>query len=179
MDSTSTLDGNGSPKDKEVLALLRSFQTFEMGKKEHAISSLQSMDRASTIKSLLRLLGHADPEIRSDAAEALMRIDAKQGTTAVLQLLSDTNPDVRWYTCGVLYDFGDERATPRLVKVLLEDPEGYVRLIAAHALGNVGDLSAVPSLSHAAQFDTGKDYEGRRVSEAAKEAIESIEKRHS
>ncbi|HEY7152988.1 MAG TPA: HEAT repeat domain-containing protein [Gemmataceae bacterium] len=174
MDSTSELDTNGSSKGQEVLGLLRSFHSFEPGERDHAISVLQSLDREPTIESLLKLLRDADGDVRCDAAEALMRIDSKLGTEAVLPLLADLDADVRWHTCGLLYDFGDERVAPRLVEVLRNDPEGHVRFFAADALGKVGDLSAVPSLRHAAQFDTGQDYEGRRVSEAAKEAIESI-----
>jgi HEAT repeat protein len=108
-----------------------------------------------------------------------MRIDPNLGTEAVSPLLADPDADVRWYMCGLLYDFGDQRATPQLIEVLRNDPEGHVRLFAADALGKVGDLSAVPALRHAEQFDVGQDHEGRRVSAAAKEAIEGIRQRHS
>jgi HEAT repeat protein len=178
MDSTSKPEADESLKNQEILGLLRSLHLIDQRERDHAVSVLQSLDRESTVESLLRLLTNADGDVRCDAAEALMRIDSRQGTEAVLPLLADPDPDVRWHTCGLLYDRGNERATTRLVEVLLNDPEGYVRLFAAHALGNVGDLSAVPGLRHAAQFDTGQDHEGRRVSQAAKEAIESIEKRH-
>lgn len=173
MDSTSESE-NGASKGQDVLGLLRFFHSFERGERAHAISVLQSLDKESTIESLLNLLRDADGDVRCDAAEALMRIDSKLGTEAVLPLLADPDADVRWHTCGLLYDFGDERAAQRLIEVLRNDPEGYVRFFAADALGKIGDLLAVPSLRHATQFDTGQDHEGRRVSEAAKEAIESI-----
>jgi HEAT repeat protein len=178
MDSTSELNSDRSAMDQDILGLLRSFHSFERREKEHAISVLQSLDRKPTAESLLRVLGNGDVELRCDAAEALMWIDPKQGTEIVLSLLSDLDATVRWNACGLLYDFGDHRATPRLVEVLRDDAESDVRLIAAHALGRVGDLSAVPFLRHAARVDTGQDYEGRRVSEAAQEAIESIQRRH-
>jgi len=177
MDSTSEMNANGPSNGQEVLGLLPSFHSFELGKRDNAISVLESLDRELTIKSLLKLLRDADSDVRCDAAEGLMRIDSKLGTEAVLPLLADPDANVRWHTCGLIYDFGDQRATARLVEVLRNDPEGYVRLFAADALGRVGDLWAIPSLRDAEQFDTGQDHEGRRVSEVAKEAIETIQQR--
>jgi HEAT repeat protein len=173
------MDKATKPENQEVLALLRSFHSFEAGQREHAISVLQSLDKESTVKILLAQLKNSDPDLRCDAAEALMRIDSKQGTEAILPLLSDPDPVVRWAACGLLFDFGDERASPNLVRVLMEDLEADVRFFAADALGNVGDLSALSALRRAARVDAGQDREGRRVSDAAREAIQSIQKRHS
>src|SRR5947209_6997885 len=138
MDSTSELNTERSPEDQEILNLLRSFHSFKQGEKEHAVATLQSLEREPTFKSLMALLEDAEVEVRCDAAEALMWIDPRQGTEAVFPLLSDSDATVRWFACGLLYDFGDERATPRLVEVLRNDPDGDVRLIAAHALGKLG-----------------------------------------
>jgi HEAT repeat protein len=173
------MDTTTKPENKDVVALLRSFHSFEAEQREHAISALQSLDKESTVEILVKLLKDSDPDLRCDAAEALVRIDSKQGTETILPLLSDPDPAVRWNACGLLFDFGDERATPYLVRVLMEDPEAGVRFFASDALGNVGNLSALSALRHATQVDAGQDREGRRVSDAAREAIQSIQKRHS
>jgi HEAT repeat protein len=58
--------------------------------------------------------------------------------------------------------------------VLLNDPEADVRLMAAYALSEVGDGSALSALRQAAELDDGTDREGRRVRDAAAEAIERV-----
>jgi HEAT repeat protein len=138
------------------------------------MSVLQSLDRQWVIGVLTTLLADPDPEMRCDAAEALVRIDPKCALDVILPLLNDPVSSVRWHICGLLHDFGDERASAHLVKVLLEDPEGDVRLLAAAALGNVGNHTVIPALRQAQQFDDGIDYEGRRVRDMAAEAIDSI-----
>jgi HEAT repeat protein len=174
MDSTTQFGGDDMTNVPDIPSLLRSFRSLEPGASDLAIAELVSSNRDFVIESLRNLLKDPDPTMRSDAAEALLRVDAKVGTEAVLILLDDADSAVRWNTCGLLYDFGTERATSRLLELLCKDPEPDVRLIAADALGNLGDLSAVPGLRDAEQFDRGEDHEGRQVSEAAKEAIESI-----
>lgn len=161
-----------------ILTLLRSLHSFEPSERENTISVLQSLERTSSIQTLLMLLQDADPEVRCDAAEALLRIDSQTTLEAVMTLLSDTDDGVRWHACGLLYDFGDERATPDLISILLNDPEPDVRLFAAQALGRIGNLTAIEALRQALEFDTGEDHEGRRVSNGANEAIDAIQQRH-
>jgi HEAT repeat protein len=151
--------------------------TFEPGKHDKAIAELLSLERKSTFDVLAGLLDNVDVDIRCDAAEMLMRIDAKRGEPLIISLLLDSDPNVRWSVCGFLYDFGDKHATSGLVNVLLNDTEADIRFFAADALGRIGDHSAIPSLRQAVQFDQGKDGEGRRVGDAAAEAIKQIETR--
>ncbi len=46
--------------------------------------------------------------------------------------------------------------------------------MAAYALGEIGDRSALSALRKVAQSDDGTDHEGRRVRDAATEAIERV-----
>jgi HEAT repeat protein len=126
------------------------------------------------VEELGGLLKGRDPDLRCDAAEALLRIDANQTLELVLPLLTDPISSVRWNTCGLLHDFGDQRAIPLLVAVLRNDPEADVRGMAAYALSEIGDPSALEALRQAAQSDDGTDYEGRRVCDAATDAIANI-----
>jgi HEAT repeat protein len=154
--------------------LLAEFHSFEPGARENAISTLQALDREAVLRELTGFLNSRDPDLRCDAAEALLRIDSDQTINLALPLLSDPISTVRWNTCGLLHDFGDERAIPLLVQVLLNDPEADVRLMAAYALSEIGDQSALSALRQVSQWDDGIDYEGRRVRDAATEAIENV-----
>jgi HEAT repeat protein len=126
---------------------------------------------------LVDILNTDDPDMRCDAAEALLRIDPSQAVDMVLPLLGDSDMTVRWYTCGLLHDFGDSRAIPSVVKLLRTDPEGRVRHVAAFALGAIGNSTALPALKEAVDSDDGADHEGRPVREMAEEAMEEIMKR--
>jgi len=153
---------------------LAEFHSFEPGAREKAVLTLKALDRGAVIRELGRLLNRRNLELRCDAAEALLRIDANQTIDRVLPLLTDPISTVRWTTCGLLHDFGDQRAIPLLVQVLLNDREADVRHSAAYALGEIGDRSTLSALRQASQLDDGTDYEGRRVRDMATEAIERI-----
>ena len=159
---------------RRVTSLLAEFHSFEPGAREKAVLTLKALDRGAVIRELGRLLNSRNLELRCDAAEALLRIDSNQTIDLVLPLLADPISTVRWSTCGLLHDFGDQRAIPFLVQVLVNDPEGDVRLMAARALSEIGDRGALPALRQASQLDAGTDYEGRRIRDAATQAIESI-----
>ncbi len=160
--------------NQRVTSWLAELHIFEPGAREKAIATLKALDRGAVIRELVGLLNSRDLELRCDAAESLLRIDSDQTIDLVLPLLTDSESTVRWNTCGLLHDFGDQRAIPLLVPVLLNDPEADVRLMAAYALSEIGDHSALTALRQASQSDDGTDYEGRRVRDAAAEAIESI-----
>jgi HEAT repeat protein len=159
---------------RRVTSRLAALWSFEPGAREAAIATLKALDRDAVICELGGLLNSRDPDSRSDASEALLLIDADQTIDRVLPLLTDPVSAVRWNACGLLHDFGDRRAIPMLVQVLLSDPEGDVRLMAAYALEEIGDHSALSALRQVSQSDDGTDHEGRRVRDAAVEAIERI-----
>ncbi len=159
---------------RRVTSLLAELHRFEPGAREQAIATLNALDRGAVIRELVSLLNSRDLELHCDAAESLLRIDSDQTIDLILPLLADPESTVRWATCGMLHDFGDQRVIPWLVPVLLNDPEADVRLMAAYALSAIGDHSALPALRQASQLDDGEDYEGRRVRDAAAEAIENI-----
>lgn len=165
---------SGPIDSQRITSLLSEFHSFEPGARERAVLALQQIDREPSIGIMAGLLTSPDPELRCDAAEGLLRVDPKRTLDLVLPLLADPNSAVRWNTCGLLHDFGDARAVPSLISVLTNDSEADVRLMAAFALETIGDTSALPALRRAAQLDEGTDREGRRVCDAATEAIEKI-----
>jgi len=174
MASSATQPARDPMSTRVVEGLLADLHAPDPTAREQAKAMLQTLDRGAMVEELGRLLGSRDPELRCDAAEALLRIEADQAIEQVLPLLRDPDSTVRWHTCGLLRDFGDPRAIPVLVPVLLTDPEADVRLMAAYVLSEIGDRSALPALRQVAELDDGTDYEGRRVRDAATEAVESI-----
>lgn len=177
MDSLSKSEVESQLDSRIVVDLLRQFHTFEPGAYDSAAATLLGLPKEPLIDVLSGLVKGIDPELRCDAAYILLKIDAKRAVPLVLPLLADPDSAVRWNTCGLLHDRGDERATEGLVKLLREDPDAGTRHIAAWALGACGDARALPALEVAAATDDGEDYEGRTVSEAAVGALFEIKAR--
>jgi HEAT repeat protein len=173
--TSSSSDFTSEPADTQrVMSLLAEFHSFEPEAREKVVLTMKAFDHPHVIDILAALLRSPNSELRCDAAEALLRIDATQTIDIVLPLLNDSDGNVRWNTCGLLHDFGDKRAIASLTRVLLQDSEADVRLMAAWALGEIGDSSALSALRHAAESDNGTDYEGRRVCDAAAESIQDL-----
>jgi HEAT repeat protein len=160
-----------------VRETLQRFHSFETTDRDEAIMKLKNMDNRLTTPVLMKLIEDSDPNLRCDAAEALLVIHNKNNLGPVVRLLEDQIDFVRWNICGLLHDFGTSQVTPNLVHVLLNDPEPRVRGMAAWALGAIGDSTSIASLDHAAKNDDETDDEGRLVSDFAIKAIREIEQR--
>lgn len=157
-----------------VIKLLGDLHSSDRHIRQRSIDEAKSMNRDLVIDELMQCLHEPDPNMRSDAAEALLLVDGSRSVGIVLPLLADNVASVRWHVCGLLHDFGDEKITPQLVTVLQSDAEPFVRMAAAYALGGVGAASAIDALRYAHEHDKGTDYEGRRVCDVAADAIEEI-----
>lgn len=159
---------------QQVRRLFEKLHTSDRAGRDALINELRKLDRPLLLSVLAEMLPDPDDEARCDTAEALLRIDPEAGVPLVLPLLEAPQDFVRWHVCGLLHDFGDERAVEPLTKVILNDPDGDVRHIACYALGKIGASRALPALQWVQQNDRGTDYEGDPVSRMAEEAIESI-----
>lgn len=157
---------------KQLLVGLRSHDRSVVLDAAHR---LRALDRLQVIKGLRSRLSHEVSEVRCMAAEALMKVCGSEGLQFILRLLADQDSTVRWCAAGISHDFSDVRAVPDLIRVVTGDPEADVRLVAAQALGRIGDATALGALRTVAEHDLGEDYEGRKVAAAAAEAIEQIQ----
>lgn len=92
----------------------------------------------------------------------------------LLESLHSTYPDVRRWSCGMLAETGSLKAANRLMYVLVYDPSADVRVIAAYALGRIGDPRALPALIQASENDHEHDFDGIAVSDVAQEAVKKI-----
>jgi HEAT repeat protein len=174
--------GETSSSLREVVELLKKMASYDRTEPARAYQELQKLDRErliDTLSSILSHQGHHNPEIRYRAAEVLVKVDPERGRRLILPYLGSPDSVLRWLVCGLLSNHGDETATMPLVSVLRDDPEPRVRMLAAFALGKVGDERAIPALEWAREHDDGTDWEGRRVSDSAADAIEEISARYS
>ncbi len=83
---------------------------------------------------------------------------------------------MRHNAAGMLHDIGDERAIESLIAAL-NDEDGWVRYIVVFALEKLGDAHAISGLQWIAENDDYEDFEERKISDAAIEAIAHIKTR--
>ncbi len=149
--------------DRQVRALLRKLSGPGFAGREDralAIKQLKSFGCARAYPTLLRLLNHRDLDVRCNAAEAILGINAQHGLPHVLPLLRARSKTLRWSVCGLLHDFGDSRALAPLIERLQIDRDAQNRGTSAYALGGIGLLQAIPALVQTEQLDHEIDIMG-------------------
>ena len=113
------------------------------------------------IEKMIRALDHKDEDVRRKAAEALGRIGDARAVEPLAKTLKDEDSSVRYCAGGALRALPLERirnesAVAALTNAL-DHEDCKVRCNAAHALGRIGDKSAVPALIKALR-DTHMEY---------------------
>lgn len=99
------------------------------------------LDGPAVHRALIRLL--AEPSVRSEVIEALVR----HGKNVAELLIDQTNSDdveIRRASVIALGRLGHKKATPAIVRLLLEDSE--LKIDAAQSLAKLGDESALEGL---------------------------------
>lgn len=119
---------------------------------------------------LLLALHDPDRVVRADAAEALGKIGDPQAVEPLIAIVEDRDEDwgVRAKAAWSLGKLKDRRATKPLVAALA-DMVSHVRLMAATALGEIGDPASKAALQSTAEHDSDLS-----VRHAAKEALKRI-----
>jgi HEAT repeat protein len=168
---------------EEVLAIIARFDGPGFRSREDLAHAVEEL-RALGVEPLVVLLSHTDPRIRELAAVATIMTHPEAGQAMILPLLRDAVATTRWYTCGLLYDFGDARAVPELVERLRTDSDAGVRVIAADAIGNIASrvevpATVIPALEEAIQRDHAMTPLGFTPSGSAREALAVIRARLS
>jgi HEAT repeat protein len=170
------------PLWQEVQDLLSKLLILDMDVRDQAREELAELDREQVIDVLSVVLANENPEepqTRYNAAWLLCEFSPKLAARLFIPHLESPDPILRWKVCGLLSSCGDNEATMPVVNVLLNDPEAATRMLAAFTLEKIGDRRAIPALRWAQQHDDGTDWEGRRMSDAAADAIDEILKRYS
>lgn len=139
------------PDPDEMLLLLNSAVIFERMQAARAFCELEDQ---RSIPRLIELLNDECPLVRVSAAYALGRNKSDQAIAPLInQLKQDWNGYVRK---GIVWALGTCRAKSGLQPLIsaLKYDITAVRLWAASALGQLGDLQAVPSLTEALSQDS-------------------------
>ncbi|MEF2278803.1 HEAT repeat domain-containing protein [Deinococcus sp. YIM 134068] len=121
--------------------------------------------------------GGSNPLLRSRAFRAILNLKDRDPIIFLEELLLQPESGWRWAACRNLAEHPGSHAILLLAHTLVHDKDADVRFIAAESLGIVGDESGLPALQHAEQHDSGCDYEGFPIAEAARAAIRAIEER--
>jgi HEAT repeat protein len=154
--------------------LLQALHAVDTRERDAIIVELQGCSKDIVVEVFNPYLTIPDTDIRADAAEALFRVLGSEAIDILLPLLNDPIAIVRYHICGLLHDFGDQRATPALVEKLSNDPDATVRSVAAYALGEIADDTALPALAYAQEWDTEVDSWGHAVCDTAASAAAEI-----
>ncbi len=133
-----------------------------------AIDGLTAELSDAVQKRLVKLLKSSDPDVREAAANALGRTDCHNAVSDLIKTLDDPEENVRWFAVESIRKLHGKEAVPRLCELVEKDPSARVREIAATALGELDQPSAVPSLRNA----LGDKNE--RVKQRAASALKSL-----
>jgi HEAT repeat protein len=132
-----------------------------------AVRALRTCSAKADACALIEHLGHADPRIRTVAADALGWIRAEEAAEPLALLLRDDDPEVRRHAAHALGMIGDRRSASPLVGALA-DADPHVRRGAAYALGMIGGPLAREAL------ETALDDPDRHVVRNARSALAAV-----
>lgn len=120
---------------------------------------------------LAKLFADPDLDIRASAIEAALRIDKESSLALLMPMLSHPEWHMRHHICGLMNEFGDQRAMEPLLEILRNDTDPQVRGAAALGLEGIGDVTAIPDLVEIAENDHETDRLGYAPSHSARDAI--------
>jgi HEAT repeat protein len=166
---------------EDVRAIIARFDGWGFRSREDRAHAIEEL-RALGMDPVAALLSDPDPRIRELAAAAAIMTDHDTGQAMILPLLRDADKNVRYYVCGLLYDFGDARAVPALIDRLRTDSVASVRVFAADAIGRIAGREPVPEIAVAALEEAAEtDHEitplGFTPSQSARDALSVIRSR--
>jgi HEAT repeat protein len=104
-------------------------------------------DHPAALPALVRALADDSPTVVEEAQRSLRRLGPQVVLPAFARALESRDKTIRLHAAEVLRDLGHDAApaTPAL-RALLRDRYPQIRVVAAHALGNIGSESAVTGL---------------------------------
>jgi HEAT repeat protein len=115
---------------------------MDLGKNSPDITSLIEQ---RAIRSLIRLLGHRDPEIQWKAAEALGKM-GEEATPFLIAALENKKVDIRLGAIEALGDLRDSTAVVPLIYHLSDEENAEIRWAIVLTLGEIGNTEATDAL---------------------------------
>ena len=104
-------------------------------------------EHPAAVPALIRALTDDSTAVVEQAQQSLRRIGSGVAIPALTQALRSRNKAIRFHAAQVLRDMGTDAspATSPLV-ILLRDRDPTIRVVTAHALGNIGNTPALEAL---------------------------------
>jgi quinoprotein glucose dehydrogenase len=113
----------------------------------HAVWGLTQLGRkgAKVAPLLVKLLGDADGEVRTQATKGLGDLKATSAQGVLVKALTDPEPRVQFAAAQSLGKLKDAKATPALLALLEanDNKDAYLRFAASHALAQIGKNAAL------------------------------------
>jgi HEAT repeat protein len=163
---------------QDIVNLIRQWEAKLELEDAPQIRKLREYDLQTLCSAITAIFVREDADTRLSTIDVVpLIIPPDQIFDLLMPCLFDERSSVRWATCKTLRRYPDARMILTIVKLLQEDKNPSVRVLAADLLCEFGDEQALDALSYAATHDVDKDFEGRSVAEAAREAIDSIHER--
>src|SRR5262245_50277573 len=163
---------------RAVEPLLQQLRATAWGRRWHAARELYFLGDQRAADALLDLLQHdLDTRVREMAAQALGKLHELRAVVLLIDALQTGPAAMHYKIVQVLGELGDPRAIDPLIEIARTSDNPYVRRKAAKALGKIGNKRALPVLRWMADHDTGATHKGKRVSSAARTAMQQIYQR--
>ena len=156
----------------QVLALLNSLPYAYVP--EDIVETMAQFPRTETLESLRQVVLMMDGELTDRAMDAMLQIDPNYGKNVLLELWD--KPSWQWFFCYSAPRYGNDSFVKPLCEILLNSSNPTTRHVAAWALEHLGNVDAIESLTLALD-DPGEDYEGRKISTQAGDALRAINDR--
>jgi HEAT repeat protein len=120
-----------------------------------AILNLGNLQNEKALETLIQVLStEKDNQIKSHAADAIIKIGSKKAVNLSLRLLSNDSWITRMKAAEILGEIGDTKAVRALIRVLRFEEEASVREWAAIGLGKIKDKRAFKSLSQSLETES-------------------------
>ncbi|MGC8874285.1 MAG: HEAT repeat domain-containing protein [Chloroflexia bacterium] len=172
----SAVDGLGrfdTPESRQ--ALRRALRDPDPAVRRNAIDAVARLRDTEAVDTLILAL---DPRnglwVRYSAAEALGVVGDHRAIAPLMEAAEDAQVLIRRVAVRSLGQLRDSRAIPTLMRAL-KDPDPQVRLHAVEGLGRIGHEGVVPELKR--RLSDRSTVFGRRVGDAARDAIQQIRSR--
>jgi HEAT repeat protein len=106
--------------------------------------------------ALAKAFTDSDATVRAAAYVAAGRVNSFADVTSAVAAVTDSDPTVRRVGIELLDEMGPGAtdAADSVLRVAQNDADDEVRLVACHALGNIGEQSMVPDLQEIATNDS-------------------------
>lgn len=121
------------------------YQTEIMEKEWDVIEEVRTQVH-QTVKHLISLTSHQDPQVRSGALLCLNKTGGEEARAAFIKALKDTSYDVRCDVCHYLHQNYAPDILPALIHELGKNPNDFIREEIALIIGKIGEPKAIPEL---------------------------------